>query len=117
MTGPKRGELYRIEVLQNETVGDEFYGHHWYVIVSSPEVLSLGNVVLAVPLTSPTSKFTGLEKDADPKYRRIRIRVLEKSKILEPGVSFEGESLALVHQVRPLAIRALYKPDRHRKAR
>jgi mRNA-degrading endonuclease toxin of MazEF toxin-antitoxin module len=103
-TPPLRGEIYKITVLEREKVGDEFFGHHWYVVMSRPEVCKLLNVVLAVPLTSPEYKGSGMPKDMS-EYRNFRIRILENQKTIEAGESgLKGDSLALVHQVRPLAI-------------
>lgn len=104
MRVPQRGEIYKIEVLEHEKVGDEFFGHHWYVVISRSDVCKLLNIVLAVPLTSPEYKGSGMPKDL-AEYRQFRIRIFEAHKVLEPGATGpKGDSLALVHQVRPLAI-------------
>ena len=104
VTVPKRGDIYKILVHEHEKVGSEFHGHHWYVVFSIPDTCTLFGIVLAIPLTSPEYKSSGAPKDAVP-YRQFRIRIPEEQKILEPGENgLKGDSLALVHQIRPLAI-------------
>jgi mRNA-degrading endonuclease toxin of MazEF toxin-antitoxin module len=102
MATPLRGEIYKIEVLERERRGKEFFGYHWYVIVSRPEVANHFGVVMAVPLTSPENKETGEAKDLGS-FRLFRIRIPEDQKNIDPGErGLIGDSLALVHQVRPM---------------
>src|SRR6266571_3378824 len=104
MIVPQRGDIYKILVHEREAVGGEFHGHHWYIIFSIPATCILFGVVMAVPLTSPEYKADGTPKDSE-QYRQFRIRIPASEKILEPGQhGLDGDSLALVHQIRPLAI-------------
>lgn len=101
---PKRGDIYKLLVLEKETVSNEFHGHHWYVVFSIPDTCTLFGIVLAIPLTSPEYKSDSAPKDTAP-YRQFRIRIPASQKMLEAGENgLNGDSLALVHQIRPLAI-------------
>lgn len=111
MADPKRGDIYKIEVLRHETVGTEYFGYHWYVIISIPAVLDLFALVMAVPLTSPEYD-DGIPKDS-PSYRKFRIRIFEASRRVEAGEhGLKGDSVALLHQVRPLSIDRFHKVPR-----
>ena len=101
---PRRGEIYKIEILEREKTGSEMFGYHAYVIVSTDSIHDLFRVVLGVPLTSPEYKEDGTPKDG-LRYRHCRMRIYERQKRLAPGEhGLKGDSLALTYQVRPLAI-------------
>jgi len=105
MSPPKRGEIYKIQIHEAESVGHELKGHHWYVVMSAEVVSRLCGLVLAVPLTSPEHKDTGKPKFSTPDYRTFIIRIPEDQRITEPGEhNLTGDSLALVHQIRPLSL-------------
>jgi mRNA-degrading endonuclease toxin of MazEF toxin-antitoxin module len=108
---PDRGDIYHIEIAKSEIIGRELYGPHWWVVVS----LSAKNtqVFSAVPLSSPTNKVTGEQKDRGD-FRYFNIRVTSNAKTPEPEYRqakvFNGDSIALTDQLRVFAVERLTGP-------
>ena len=70
MVNPERGDIYFVEIEEHEHIGHEFYGPHFYVVVSNNALRGLGTVVV-VPLTSQPKDQGG--------YGKFRIRISEFS--------------------------------------
>lgn len=112
MPSPERGDIYHIDALKGETMGHEFYGPHWWVVLSIGELNSRLQVFTAVPLTSIINKSTGKPKDTEV-FRYFRIRILEKDKIGDPGQNSAiliGESLAEPEQIRVFSTLRITSP-------
>jgi mRNA-degrading endonuclease toxin of MazEF toxin-antitoxin module len=101
--GPRRGDLYFINVPQESVPdGQECY-EHMYVVVSNDDINAEGKMVSVVPLTSP------INKDGKPKnvgiYRNARVRIPANQKVWESDAPHRqsGDSLAKTEQVCPMA--------------
>jgi hypothetical protein len=109
---PERGDIYYIEIAKSEIMGREFYGSHWYVVLSPKQLNAALNLFTAIPLTSLTNKSGGEEKDHGP-FREFRTRILNADKKADPGQAaavFEGHSIALPEQMRTFSLERLTAP-------
>jgi mRNA-degrading endonuclease toxin of MazEF toxin-antitoxin module len=95
-----RGDLHFIEVPQEYRGEHEDFGTHMHVIVSRDDVNNQGKIVIVVPLTSPTSKLSGQQKNIG-EYRLSRIRIPEEEKTWDIDAPHKqvGDSLAKTEQL------------------
>lgn len=106
MPVPERGDIYHIDVLKSEIVGREFYGPHWWVVLSTSQLNGALKVFTAAPLTSVNNKVTGEPKDHGD-FRHFRIRILNRSKKADPGQNAEilqGDSIVLTECLRHFSV-------------
>ena len=109
MPGPQRGDIYFTDVEHGEHIGREFFGPHWYLVVSINAINNFEEIVIAVPLTSPNTD-SGEPKDkGDFRFFHIRIPEREKLKDSNDGVCV-GDSIALTEQIRVMSVRRFQQP-------
>lgn len=109
---PERGDIYYIDVAKSEAIGHEFWGKHWYVVLSPSKLNAALKIFTAIPLTSVVNKVGGEEKDYGD-FRYFRTRILHPHKKPEPGQSaavFSGDSIALPEQMRTFALERITAP-------
>jgi len=98
---PQRGDIYWLEIKENQTEGSEQFGYRPWLVVSVNSINAQLPIVVAVPLTSEFHKIENA--------RQFRILIPESQKIQEPGhpKGCKGDSVALTEQVRVLSIERL----------
>jgi mRNA-degrading endonuclease toxin of MazEF toxin-antitoxin module len=98
---PQRGDIYWLEMKQDQTKGSEQYGYRPWLVVSVNSINTQLPIVVAVPLTAELHKIENA--------RQFRILIPDSQKIQEPGhpKGCKGDSLALTEQVRVLSIERL----------
>ena len=113
MPHPERGDIYHIDVPKSEIVGHEFYGPHWWVVLSIGQLNRDLKVFTAIPLNSLHNKQTKRPKD-EGDFRFFRIRILAVSKKPDQGQQhadvFHDESIALPESIRHFSVDRITGP-------